>query len=108
MSSVTLQAVLKRALPFLAAFAVALFITSFFVDLNRPRFSRGHGGKRFQEMQRLRDENKSLKDENERLRERLGHENWSPGEYKHPGRENCPLKNMDVPPPAPVAPRAVE
>jgi len=89
---------IKRALPFVATFAVALFITSFFVDLNRPRFGRWRGGR--QEIYRLRCENEQLRAENERLRAEVG--------MRHPGEFEMKL---DVPPPpmppmAPVAPHA--
>ena len=86
MSSVTLQAVLKRALPFFATFAVALFITSFFVDLNRPRFFRGHGKGRFHEIQQLRQERDELKYENMRLKYERDVQNRQKGFHNH---EEC-------------------
>lgn len=64
------KAVLKRLLPFAATFFVAVFITSFFVDLHRPRFDFGPG-RRYHEMQRLRFENEQLRNENLRLRNDL-------------------------------------
>ena len=87
---------IKRALPFIATFAVALFITSFFVDLNRSRFGRGrwHGGR--QEMMRLREENRQLRIENEMLRAERG--------MRHPG--DFEMKLDSLPPMAPVAPVA--
>jgi len=62
---------LKRMLPFLAAFALGVFIASFFVNVG-PRFGlNDRRMKRFQEMQRLRFENDQLREENDRLRNKL-------------------------------------
>jgi hypothetical protein len=93
-----IKGVLKRLLPFAATFAVAVFITSFFVDLNRPRFRfRGERGG-WHEMNRLRTENDQLKNENLRLRNELENRHFDP------------MQDLDmaVPPPptAPIAPRA--
>lgn len=62
---------IKRALPFFAAVTLGIFITSLFVDLNRPRFGRGWKGKGCHEVKRLRVENEELKNENLRLRNQL-------------------------------------
>lgn len=107
MRSLGSKGILKRALPLLATFAVALFITSFFVDLRGPRFGRGrwHRG---QEMQRLRDENEQLRAEMERLRAEMERREFAP--MHHPGDDELEM-NFEVPPPpmplvAPVAPHA--
>jgi len=72
------KGVLKRLLPFAATFAVAVFITSFFVDLHRPgRFGewrqraweRRSGFERMmRENEELRTENEAVKNENLRLK----------------------------------------
>ncbi|MBV9242199.1 MAG: hypothetical protein JO314_09350, partial [Acidobacteria bacterium] len=64
------KAVLKRLLPFAATFCVAVFITSFFVDLHRPRFGEWRM-RRYNECQRLRFENEQLRNENLRLRNEM-------------------------------------
>ena len=95
MRSLRSWGLIKRALPFIATFAVALFITSFFVDLNRPRFGRWRGGR--QEMYRLRSENEQLRAENERLRAEMG--------MRHPGDQECEIKtNLPKPPIVPAVP----
>ena len=91
---------ISRALPFAATFLVAVFITSFFVDLNGPRM-RGFHGKRHQEMMRLRMENQELRKENFRLQEQLDSQQFGLG-HKHPGKEECETRVFDIP----VAPQA--
>ena len=65
------KGVLKRLLPFAATFAVAVFITSFFVDLHRPGRFAEFRMRRYQESQRLRFENEELRNENLRLRNEI-------------------------------------
>lgn len=92
----------KRMLPFLATFAVGIFIASFFVSISAPSF-RGKGfGKRHHEMKRLRFENEQLKNENLRLKNQLENENFTVevprvahGEHKGRG----PELPVDAPPP---------
>ena len=85
---------LKRLLPFAATFFVAVFITSFFVDLNRPRFNFGPRG-RWHEMQRLQYENEQLRNENLRLRNEVENRRFDLND----------LQNAVPPPPLPpVAP----
>ncbi len=97
---------IRRALPFAATFLVAVFITSFFVDLNRPRFG-GFRAKRHHEMKRLRMENRELRNENFRLQEQLESLQLGHG-HKHPGDEIRlqELKDLPVLPPVPVVPHA--
>jgi hypothetical protein len=104
MRSIGSKGLIKRALPFIATFAVALFITSFFVDLNRPRFGRGHwqGGR--QEMYRLRMENEQLRAENERLRVE-NEMREAPPAGRHPDYLDMNLE-VPAPPLAPVPPVA--
>jgi hypothetical protein len=67
------KGVLKRLLPFAATFFVAVFITSFFVDLSAPRFGnwRARGWERHRMYERVMCENEQLKNENLRLRNEL-------------------------------------
>ena len=107
---------IKRAIPFFATFAIALFVTSFFVDLRRPSFGRGRGHAR-QEIQRLRAEvdrvNAELEQvraENAQLRSLAGARSWTlehhPDENKGPAVEfSVPMLPLP-PPPMPVAPHA--
>jgi len=96
---------LKKMLPFMATFALGVFIASFFVSVG-PRF--GFSERRmqhFQEMQRLRIENEELRQENERLKnkfERRMADRWEVGdEMSGPDGEM-----LSVPPPPPMpAPR---
>lgn len=111
MKSTKGKGLLRRALPFFAAFTVALFVTSFFVDISRPRFG-GHKARKFQEVQRLRIENEGLKNENLRLKNEMESLRWDSMRVKHPGHEEWLEQNLDemVPPPAiaPVAPKAAK
>src|SRR4051812_3267473 len=92
---------LKRALPFLATFAMGLFIASFFVNIG-PRFgSSEHRIRRFEQIQRLMMENDELREENLRLKNKLNM-NWdSPA-----GSEGEELQRPDwkVSPPPPPRP----
>lgn len=90
------KSLIRRALPFVATFAVAVFITSFFVDLNRPRFG-GFRGKRHHEMKRLRIENHDLRQENERLKLQLEGKSVEHMSVEHKGREDCQFKVFDTP-----------
>ena len=95
----------KRALPFFAALVIGVFITSFFVDLSRPRFEgmRARGWERFREVRRLRSENEELRNENLRLHNQLDNmtngtgdrftQNWDPT-----------FDEIPVPPAPPAAP----
>jgi hypothetical protein len=67
------KGVLKRLLPFAATFLVALFITSFFVDLHRPRFGewRASGWERHSKYERAIRENEELRNENLRLKNEI-------------------------------------
>lgn len=111
MGSTGITGLLRRALPFFATFAVGLLIASFFVDISRPRF-RGHRGKKFQEVHRLRVEVEQLRNENLRLKNEVESMHWDAMRMKHPGHEEWPGQSLDglVPPPptAPVAPMAPE
>ncbi len=60
---------LKRFLPFIAAFAVGVFVASFFVTIGFPRFEgRNH---RHQRHHRMKQENEQLRRENLELRRQL-------------------------------------
>ena len=90
------KSLIRRALPFVVTFTVAVFITSFFVDLNGPRF-RGHRAKRYHEMKRLRIENHDLRQENERLRLQLEGKSVEHMSGDHKNREDCQFKVFDMP-----------
>jgi hypothetical protein len=100
---------IKRAIPFLGAFSLALLITSFFVDLRGPRFGfRAHGWERHQRMERLAAENERLQAEVERLRAEMEMRDAAP--MLHPGDRDIGLDFAipapPMPPGAPVAPHA--
>lgn len=95
----------KRAVPFFAALIIGVFITSFFVDLSRPRFQgfRARGWERYRENQRLRAENESLRNENLRLRNELIDKLNS---AEHPNFDiNADELAVPPPPPVPVNPK---
>src|SRR5437868_11230038 len=94
------KGVLKRLLPFAATFLVAVFITSFFVDLHRPRFG-GYRDRRWGcrgDADRITRENEELRNENLRLR----------NEIENRGFDSMDELKLDVPAPPvpPVAPAA--
>lgn len=95
-------------LPFFAAFAVGVFIASFFVSFNGPGF-RGRG-KRFHEMKRLRIENEELKNENLRLKNEMESLRWTSPDTGRFANEDWAGPGVELPvplpPPPPIAPRA--
>lgn len=109
MRSFSVTDILKRALPFVAALTIGVFIASFFVDLSKPRFGRGWKARKHHEMKMLRVENEELKNENLRLRneiESMRSETWK---NHHPGDDygEFQLKRLEITvPPPPVAPAA--
>lgn len=94
------KGLLKRFVPFFAAFALGLLIASFFVSVAAPNF-------RFGREMRHRDFDRQMQSENQRLRE----ENFR---LKQQGAENSVRQNADfsgdvdelVPPPPPLPPVA--
>ena len=103
MRSIGLSGFLKRALPFFATFAVALFITSFFVDLRGSRYNfRARGWERHKMMERMRIENEQLKAENEELKRQIREGIVSFDPVHHPGDKlrivELPVES--APPPA--------
>ena len=102
MRSLGIQGLLKRALPFIATFGVALLVTSFFVDIHLPRFGRS-GRHRHQECQQVRADYERMKAEVERMRAEME----AYDQMRHPGQElelDIPVPPM--PPLAPVAPHS--
>jgi hypothetical protein len=92
----------KRMLPFLATFAVGVFIASFFVTISGPNFrGRGFGG-RHKEMKRLRMENEQLRNENLRLKNQLENENWTVTEMPVPAHEEFKSQHKNLGPEWPV------
>ena len=95
------KGVLKRLLPFAATFFVAVFITSFFVDISASRFSnwRARRWERRCGFGQMMHENEELRNENLRLRNELENRRIElNGEF----RDLVPAPPV---PPAPVAPR---
>jgi hypothetical protein len=90
------KSLIKRIAPFFLTFAVGLFIASFFVTVAAPNFQFRRGFNRHREMDRqMQCENQRLRDENERLRNRL----------EDAERSDWVINpDIDVPPPPPVAP----
>jgi len=102
---------IKRILPFLATFAVGIFIASFFVSISGPNFrGRGFGG-RHAEMKRLRLENEMLRNENLRLKNQNQFESQNFTVTEMPRiahddfRGHGPEIPVEGPPPPPRAPR---
>ena len=91
---------LKRMLPFLATFAVGVFIASFFVSVGPSFGFSEHRMRRFQEMQRLRVENDQLREDNERLRNRLEWSGQTDLEDQLPSQDVETLR-VPAPPPRP-------
>ena len=88
---------IKRIIPFLATLTIGLFIASFFVTVAAPnlRFRRGMN-KHQQYHRRIESENQQLREENNRLKNRLA---------EAEKRDWVLDSDLDVPPPPPpVAP----
>ncbi len=64
-------AIFKRILPFLATFAVGIFIASFFVSVSVPSLRSDKCKKRGFYAKQLRSENERLRNENLRLKNEL-------------------------------------
>jgi hypothetical protein len=89
-------------LPFLATFALGVFIASFFVSVG-PGFGLSERRiRRFQEMQRLRIENDELREENDRLKNKLDMK-W-PGQIDQEDRMSWQPETLHDPPPPPPRP----
>jgi hypothetical protein len=96
---------LKRALPFMATFALGIFIASFFVSVAPRSGFREHRFRRFEEMQQLRMERDQLRQENLRLRNKLNM-NWDdPADSEDEFSASDGAVIRAVPPPPPPAPR---
>lgn len=92
-----IKSVIKRLVPFFLTFTVGLFIASFFVSLAAPNFQFKRGFNRHREMDRqMKCENERLRQENERLKNRLS-------EVEKRDWVLQPDFDIDVPPP-PVVP----
>ena len=92
----------KRAVPFFVALIVGVFITSFFVDLSRPRFQgfRARGWERYQDCKRMRMELDELRNENLRLRSQLDETRQGGEVHEHPNFDPT-FDEMPAPPPPP-------
>lgn len=108
------KGIFKRVLPFLLTFAAGLFVASFFVTVAAPEFNfrSKRAAYRFGENQRLRIENRELRDTVDRQRreiEQLRRQTMT--SWGHPDiLEAVPPVELDVPspPPPPRAPRYVK
>lgn len=86
----------KRVAPFFLTFAVGLFIASFFVTVAAPNFQFRRGFNRHQQYhRRIESENQQLREENNRLRNRLAESEKSDWVLE---------SDLDVPPPPPPVP----
>lgn len=99
---------LLRMLPFVATFALGLFIASFFVNIATPRLGHRGPGHKYMKIKKLKMENERLRNENLRLRNELESRQTSwhhpqPGDEFHMTREAFELPA----PPAPPAPVTV-
>jgi hypothetical protein len=97
---------IKRIVPFFLTFAAGLFVASFFVSVAAPNFSfrSDRGYYRFGEIQRLRIENRELRENNFRQRRQTMNADASDVFGA------VPPVDVDVPPPPPPprAPRFVK
>src|SRR5215216_6750340 len=86
----------KRVAPFFLTFAVGLFIASFFVTVAAPNFQFRRGfNKRQQYHRQMESEIQQLRDENNRLKNRLA---------EAENRDWVLERDLNVPPPPPVPP----
>ncbi len=86
----------KRVAPFFLTFAVGLFIASFFVTVAAPNFQFRRGLNKHQQYhRRIESENQQLREENNRLKNRLA---------EAEKRDWVLERDLDVPPPPQVAP----
>ena len=85
--------IIKRVAPFALTFAVGLFIASFFVTVAAPNFQFRRGFSKHQQYHlRIESENRQLREENNRLKNRLA---------EMEKRDWVLERNLDVPPPPP-------
>ena len=83
----------KRVAPFVLTFAVGLFVASFFVTVAAPSFQFRRGFSKHQQYhRRIESENQRLREENNRLKNRLA---------EAEKRDWVLERNLDVPPPPP-------
>ena len=106
------KGIFKRVIPFFLTFAAGLFIASFFVAITTPSFSFGNRRSgRFAELQRLRIENRELRQTNCRQRRELEELRRQSLNWDHTDLQSAvpPVVDLDVPPPPPPprAPRFV-
>lgn len=100
--------IIKRILPFLATFAVGIFIASFFVSV-APTFGSKWKNRKA-ECRRMRHENERLRNENLRLRNELNAERLTLTEIPRIAHEDFKGRGPEFPveaPPPPPAPRRV-
>jgi hypothetical protein len=97
-----LLGILKRAVPFLAALVVGLFVASFFVDLTPRLGERGRRHKHCRDHRELKMQYLRERERNEQLQQQLDAIRQNPMDL----RLTEELKQMDLDVPPPPAPRA--
>ena len=101
------KGLLKRMLPFFATFAVAIFITSFFVDLSAPRFGRGRWMRHMECDRRMDMELQQQREEIKRLHEQLDGRQMKIVTMDDTEMDEIPNDiRVPLPPPHPVVPHA--
>ena len=90
------MSLVKRIAPFFLTFAVGLFIAGLFITVAAPNFQFRRGYNQHREMDRqMQCENQRLREENQRLQNRLNQMEESDWVIN---------PDLNVPPPPPVAP----
>src|SRR5438105_2180274 len=93
----------KRVAPFFLTFAVGLFIASFFVTVAAPNFQFRRGFNRHRQMDRqMQLENQQLREENNRLKNRLAEAEKRDWVLEDVGPERLP--SLPSPPAPPTMP----
>lgn len=103
------KGIFKRVVPFFLTFAAGLFVASFFVAIAVPNFNNWRSSRvshKYRELQRLRIENRELRDTNCRQRKELEELRRKAASIELRSLENAvpPVVEFDSPPP-PSAPR---
>lgn len=99
------KGIFKRVFPFLLTFAAGLFIASFFVTISAPSVSfRGNcGAYRFGEIQRLRMENRELREASYRQRREIEDLRRQATTWDHADfQQAVPPVDLESPPPPPL------
>lgn len=102
------KGLLKRFVPFFAAFALGLLVASFFVSVAAPSFRFGSGFRHREYDRQMQFENQRLREENFRLRQQQTADNNIQQKTDFGGDINELVPPPPpLPPVAPAAPRRV-